>query len=179
MKGEITMAKSENRIDVAVQLQAPRFEESKALLIAGLWGHFTAANWEEIPTQWQRLGSFGKVCGKIGSAHYGVCFNKSDGIDYLSGVEVSSAAGLPKEFCWVSIPAQRYAVFSHQEHVSKLHHTLEAIRDEWLPESGYEAAQPAGESVFFERYGEEFNPRTGTGDIEVWIPISRTERERR
>jgi AraC family transcriptional regulator len=175
------MSKSQNRItDEAVQLQAPRFEESKALLIAGLWGHFTAANWEEIPTQWQRLGSFGNVSGKIGSAHYGVCFNRSDGIDYLSGVEVSGAAGLPKEFCWVSIPAQKYAVFPHQEHVSKLRNTLEAIRDEWFLESGYEAAaQPPGDSVFFERYGEEFDPRTGMGDIEVWIPISRKEGEKR
>jgi AraC family transcriptional regulator len=25
--------------------------------------------------------------------------------------------------------------------------------------------------VFFERYGEKFNPQTGTGDIEVWVPI--------
>ena len=109
------MSKSQNRTDEAVQLEAPRFEESKALLIAGLWGHFTTANWDEIPTQWQRLGSLGNVPGKIGSEHYGVCFNRSDGIDYLSGVEVSSAVGLPKEFCWVSIPAHKYAVFPHQD----------------------------------------------------------------
>jgi AraC family transcriptional regulator len=24
---------------------------------------------------------------------------------------------------------------------------------------------------FFERYGEEFDPQTGMGGIEVWIPI--------
>jgi AraC family transcriptional regulator len=168
------MSKSQNRIEGAVELQTPRFEEGKALLIAGLWGHFNTANWDEIPTQWRRLVSFGNVPGKIGSAHYGVCFNRSDGIDYLSGVEVSGSAGLPEEFCWVSIPAQRYAVFPHQEHVSKLRNTLEAIQDEWFPESGYEATHPAAsESVFFERYGEEFDPRTGMGDIEVWIPISR------
>jgi AraC family transcriptional regulator len=154
-------------------------EESKALLIAGLWGHFTAADWEKIPEQWQRFVSFGNVYGKIGPAHYGVCFNRSDGVDYLSGVEVSGAGGLPREFCWVSIPAQKYAVFTHQEHVSKLRNTLEVIRDEWFPESGYEAAQTAGESVFFERYGEGFDPRTGMGDIEVWIPMNRNEGEKR
>src|ERR1700675_3018368 len=132
MNGEITMSKSQNRIDETLQFQVPRFEESKALLIAGLRGHFTTANWGEIPEQRERFASFGNVPGKIGSAHYGVCFNRSDGIDYLSGVEVSTAAGLPKEFCWVSIPAQKYAVFPHQEHVSKLRNTLEAIRDEWF-----------------------------------------------
>jgi AraC family transcriptional regulator len=173
------MSKSQNRIDEAVQLQAPRIEESRALLIAGLRGHFTSENWEEIPEQWQRFVSFGNVPGKLGSAHYGVCFNRSDGVDYLSGVEVSSAAGLPKEFCWVSIPAQEYAVFPHQEHVSKLRNTLEAIQYEWLPQSGYGDGPTAKEWAFFERYGDRFDPRTGMGDIEVWIPINRNEREKK
>ena len=174
------MSKSENRTAAAIQLQAPRFEESKALLIAGLRGHFTTENWGEIPEQWERFASFGNVPGKIGSAHYGVCFNTSDGVDYLSGVEVSSAAGLPKEFCWVSIPAQEYAVFPHQEHVSKLRNTLEAIQHEWFPESGYGAGRQAAKQwAFFERYGEWFDPRTGMGDIEVWIPINRNEGEKR
>ncbi len=25
---------------------------------------------------------------------------------------------------------------------------------------------------FFERYGETFDPRTGTAGIEIWIPVS-------
>jgi AraC family transcriptional regulator len=180
MKGEIIMSTSQNRIDEAVQLQAPRIEESRALLIAGLRGHFTSANWGEIPEQWQRFVSFGNVPGKLGSAHYGVCFNRSDGVDYLSGVEVSSAAGLPKEFCWVSIPAQEYAVFPHDGHVSKLRNTLEAIQYERFPQSGHGDGPPAGkEWAFFERYGEGFDPRTGMGGIEVWIPINRNEGEKR
>jgi AraC family transcriptional regulator len=173
------MATIQNKVEEAGKLQAPRFEKGRPLLIAGLRGHFTAANWGEIPAQWQRLGSFGEVPGKIGSAHYGVCFNRPDGVDYLSGFEVSSTAGLPKEFSSVSIPAQEYAVFPHTEHASKLHDTLEAIHDEWFPDSGYEAARPdGGESVFFERYGERFDPRTGRGDIEVWIPIDKERKKR-
>jgi AraC family transcriptional regulator len=42
---------------------------------------------------------------------------------------------------------------------------------EWLPTSGYEAATSPGAPDFFERYTEEFDPRTGMGGIEVWIPI--------
>ncbi|WP_227699737.1 GyrI-like domain-containing protein [Raoultella ornithinolytica] len=37
----------------------------------------------------------------------------------------------------------------------------------WLPESGHEAADAAN----FERYGAEFDPRTGTGGLEIWIPL--------
>jgi AraC family transcriptional regulator len=152
-------------------LEPSRIENGKAMLIAGLRGHFTSANWDGIPAQWQRLGTYGKVPGQVGLVHYGLCFNLADGIDYLCGFEVSSAAGVPAEFSTVTIPAQKYAVFSHREHVSKLRDTLDAIGRKWLPASGYESARPtAGGPDFFERYGE-FSPRTGMGDIEVWLPI--------
>jgi AraC family transcriptional regulator len=155
-----------------LQIETPRFETGKPMLIAGLRGHFNAATWQGIPAQWEQLASYGKVAGQTGSVHYGLCFNMSDGIDYLSGVEVSSAAGLPGEFSTVQIPAQKCAVFPHREHVSKLHDAVEAISREWFPKSGHEIAPASGGAPsFFERYGEGFDPRTGKGDIEVWIPI--------
>jgi len=160
-------------------LDSPRFEDHPALHIAGLRGHFTTATWAGIPEQWERLISYGKLPGQVGLAHYGLCFILPQGIDYLSGVEVSGTPGLPSEFSSVQIPAQRYAVFSHNEHVSKLRGTLDAIWHNWFPGSGYEPArQPAGAPEFFERYGDKFNPKTGLGDIEVWFPIQskRTER---
>jgi AraC family transcriptional regulator len=44
-------------------LEPSRIENGKAMLIAGLRGHFTSANWDGIPAQWQRLGTYGKVPG--------------------------------------------------------------------------------------------------------------------
>jgi AraC family transcriptional regulator len=153
------------------RLEPPRFESGRPLEIAGLRGHFTDATWGGIPVQWQRLASFGAIPGQVGRVYYGLCFNLSNGVDYLCGVEVSSATGLPAGFTTVKIPAQRYAVFPHREHVSKLRGTLDAI-SKWLPTSGLEAARGLGDAPdFFERYGEGFDPRTGTGDIEIWIPV--------
>ncbi len=155
------------------KLEAPRFENGKAMTIAGLRGHFTTATWNGIPTQWQRLGSYGNVPGKVGAAHYGLCFEMANGVDYVCGVEVSGKPGLPAEFTSVNIPPQRYAVFVQRDHVSNLHQTMEAI-GHWFPESGHEVAPPpAGAPNFFERYGPKFDPLTGYGDIEVWIPIKR------
>jgi AraC family transcriptional regulator len=72
----------------------------------------------------------------------------------------------------VSIPTQKYAVFSHREHVSKLSNTVGTILSKWLPQSGYEVAHVGADAPdFFERYGEDFDPQTGTGGMEVWIPI--------
>ncbi len=161
-----------------LRLETPRFEDGAPLLIAGLRGHFTDANWHEIPAQWQRLAAYGSIPAPAGRIHYGLCFNLSNGIDYLCGVEVSTAANLAAEFTSVSIPAQRYVVFPYHDHVSKLHQLLDTIGRKWFPSSGYEAAQPAaGAPNFFERYGKGFDPHTGKGDIEVWIPIKGMKNE--
>jgi AraC family transcriptional regulator len=158
----------------AFELDPPRFATGKAMLVAGLRGHFTYATWAGIPAQWERLIAHGKIPGMVGSAHYGLCFNQPSGIDYLCGVEVADVAGLPNElpseFSHCKIPGQRYAVFSHRGHVSKLHDTLDAIHRTWAPD--HELIRPSdGAPDFFERYGERFDPRTGMGDIQVWIPI--------
>jgi len=157
-----------------VQLEPPRFESGKALLIAGLHSRYTAETMHNLPTQWQRLAPhIGKIAGQIGRATYGMCWQARDGggIEYLSGVEVSGFAGLPTEFTVVSIPAQRYAVFSHRGHVSELYQTCDAI-SKWFPEFGYQCAGGGADGAdFFERYTEEFDPRTGMGGMEVWVPI--------
>jgi AraC family transcriptional regulator len=44
--------------------------------------------------------------------------------------------------------------------------------NKWLPRSGHEVAHVVVDAPdFFERYGEDFDPKTGMGGIEVWIPI--------
>ena len=151
-------------------LEPPRFETGKPMLVAGLRGQFTTATWAGIPAQWQRLIAYGKTPEMVGLAHYGLCFNRPDGIHYLSGVEVSSVTGLPGEFSHCEIPEQRYAVFDHHGNVSELYDTMDAIQRTWAP--NHELIRPSdGAPDFFERYGEHFDPRTGMGDIEVWIPI--------
>lgn len=155
-----------------LEIDPPRYEDGRPMAIAGLRGHFTPASWAGIPAQWERLGSFMNHPAKIGAAHYGLCFQMPDGVDYLSGFEVNGAKGLPAEFSRVSIPAQHYAVFAHRGHVSKLRETLDAIWHKWLPASGHHLAHAdAAAPNFFERYGEKFDPRTGMGDIEVWVPV--------
>ena len=51
----------------------------------------------------------------------------SGNFDYIAGVEVSDFSDLPREFARVRIPAQRYVVFRHTEHVSTIRRTFGAI----------------------------------------------------
>jgi len=166
------MSQAKMKESPAVQLEAPRHENGKPLVIAGLRSRYTTETMNNLPAQWERFAPhIGKIPGQVGHAAYGACWNFADGIDYLTGVAVSGSAGLPGDFSVATIPAQKYVVFPHREHVSKLRETLDAI-DKWLPGSGLEIACGSAETPgFFERYSEEFDPRTGMGGMEVWIPI--------
>jgi len=154
-----------------VTLEPPRFEDGRALLIAGLGARYTFATSEGIPAQWQRFApQIGNVPGQVGQTTYGVCCNADDagGFDYICGVEVSSFADLPDGLARVRIAARRYAVFSHRDHISTIRATVYTIWNKWLPASGHQVA----DAPDFERYDmAEFDPRTGTGLVEIWIPL--------
>ncbi|RAS20449.1 AraC family transcriptional regulator [Paraburkholderia bryophila] len=153
-------------------LEAPRFVDGEPLLVAGLGERYTCETSTAIPSQWQRFNAyFGKVPGQVGGVAYGVAYNADEAgnFDYLCGVEVSDFSTLPAEFSRVRIPAQRYAVFSHREHVSTIRRTMNTIWNQWLPASGHTPA----DAPHFERYDEKFDPVSGMGGLEIWLPLKR------
>src|SRR3954466_4468783 len=153
------------------KLQPPRFETGKALLVAGISEHCTHENeGAGIPSQWQRFHQkVGDIPDRVGKVAYGVCCNGDDSgnFDYIAGVEVSDFSDLPREFSRVRIPEQKYAVFTHGEHISTIRRTVNTIWNHWLPLSGLKAADAPN----FERYDEKFDPLTGNGGLEIWIPV--------
>jgi AraC family transcriptional regulator len=152
------------------ELKPPRFEDGRPLLVAGLGERYTWETGMGIPALWQRfLPHLGNIPGQVGHTAYGVCCNGDDegNYEYVAGVEVKDFSDLPPSFTRVRVPAQRYAVFTHDEHVATIRRTIATVWSKWLPESGLHVADAPN----FERYGETFDPRTGTGGIEIWIPV--------
>jgi len=150
----------------------PRFVDEGPLLIAGLRQTHVGSN-AGIPSQWMRfVPHIGNIPGAIDGAAYGICIElcrgEGAGFDYVAGVAMERPAQLPDGLSPLELPARRYAVFPHEGHVSGLPQTIEAIYTRWLPGSGQE---PAEELAFFERYGREFDPVTGMGGVEVWVPL--------
>jgi len=151
-------------------LQSPRFETGKALLVAGPGERYTWESGAAIPGQWQRFHQkVDEIPHRVGKVAYGVCCNGDDSgnFDYIAGVEVSDFSDLPREFSRVRIPEQRYAVFSHKDHISTTRRTVNTVWNHWLPASGLKAA----DAPSFERYDENFDPLTGNGGLEIWVPI--------
>lgn len=149
---------------------AARFEDGPGRTIAGFNERYTFESRVKIPAQWTRFAPhIGNVPGQVNGVAYGVCWNyePGSGFDYLSGVEVAAADGLPADFAHVRLEDHRYAVFRHDGHVSALPATIETIWTKWVPDCGLEMAH----APCFERYTEQFDPQSGKGGIEVWIPL--------
>jgi AraC family transcriptional regulator len=149
----------------------PRFETGKAMLVAGVGDRFSHDNGAGIPGLWQRFHQHVQnFPRRVGPAAYGVCCNGDDtgNFDYIAGVEVADFSDLPREFSRVRIPAQRYAVFTHTGHISTIRRAINAIWNHWLPSSGHRIA----DAPTFERYDEKFDPATGNGGFEIWVPIA-------
>ena len=110
-----------------------------------------------------------EIPARVGKVAYGVCCNGDDcgNFDYIAGVEVADFSDLPREFSRVRIPEQKYAVFTHAEHISTIRRTINTIWNHWLPISGMKAA----DAPSFERYDEKFDPATGNGGLEIWVPV--------
>ena len=160
----------------ATSIKPARFEQKSTMRIAGLRLRLDDKAAQKIPELWQQLAPhLGKVSSQVGNADYGLCIRVDDSnscFDYLAGMEIGDRSGVPTEWSEVTLPEQQYAVFTHHQHVSQLRQTIHNIFDQWLLASGYvHAAGGPGMVHFIERYGDTFNPQTGNGDIELWLPV--------
>jgi AraC family transcriptional regulator len=154
----------------SVDVQDPRFVAAAEIRTVGLPAHYSYDATAGIPGQWQRFMTFAMtIPERRPGIPIGVTMNVDvdGGFDYLCAVEVSAFSTMPAECVRVSIPAHRYAVFEHRGHVSAIQKTYSAIWDEWLPEHQLTSS----DAPSIERHKDTFDPRTGEGGVDLWIPV--------
>lgn len=154
----------------AATLETPRFETMKARHFAGLIRRHNCNDGAAIPAQWQELQPyFGELPKLVGNAAYGMTYDMDEegNFNYLSGFEVPDFSGLPSGFGTLRVPSQKYAVFRQRDHIAAIRQVIATIFSKWLPGSGHEIA----DSPMIEHYGPEFDPQTGAGGFEIWVPI--------
>ncbi len=158
---------------MGIPLDTPRIERRNAKTIAGIREHYSTKGFKfaMFPAQHQRMEEqLGGISDPIGDAHYQLLwgmFEDAGGFDYLVGVQVEEGSWLPDDFTRVQLPAQRYAIFRGARDVSS-GDIARAIWFGWLPTSGYE---PAGDPQFIEVPGVGYDPESGMGDYETWVPL--------
>ena len=154
-----------------LQLAPPRFSTHRAFLVAGVSARYGENDMAGIPAQWQRFVPYiGNIPGQVAPRPtYGICYNgDGTGIDYMCAVEVKDFGDVPRELARLSIGEHLYAVFTHKGHVTQIRAMWKAIFA-WFLGAAYEMVQAPD----FERYGETFDARTGTGEIEIWVPVKK------
>ena len=154
------------------RLLKPEFVEHPALHLIGKSVRYDQTSLGGIPGQWARFNAAGFErfsIHKDGTA-FGVCYN-DDGcgyLDYLCAVEVHDFSQVPESADRLILPAQTYAVFSHPGHISGIRQVWSAIWNDRLPEAEYVAV----EAPSFEKYGPHFDPQSGRGGFEIWVPVA-------
>ena len=155
----------------AVHIGSPRFVDEAEIRVVGLPAHYSYDATAGIPGQWQQfMVSATTIPGRRPGIPIGVAANvDADGsFDYLCAVEVSAfSTTLPPRCVRVTVPAHRYAVFEHHGHIATIQKTYSAIWDEWLP--AHQLTSSDAPSI--ERHRETFDPRTGEGGVDLWIPV--------
>lgn len=149
----------------------PKIVDRGPLLVVGTKRRYNRETAARIPSQWQEFAPhIGHIPNVVGDATFGVCFN-GDGegnLDYLCGVEVCDFTDVPHGLDTLRAPSNQYAVFEHVGHVSEIRRTWQTIFRNWMPANGRQIQ----DAPDFERYGKDFDPRSGTGRIEIWLPLA-------
>ena len=150
-------------------LEPPRLVRGPVLRIFGLSARYAATN-AGIAAQWGRFAPhLAAIPGRVGTDTFGVMHEHDDagGFSYVCGVEVKAFPARPAEFARVELPPRSYAVWPHREHVSSVAATCAQIFEYGLSAARLDPVPAA----MFERYGEDFDPRTGLGGLEIWVPV--------
>jgi AraC family transcriptional regulator len=143
--------------------------------VVGLTGRFTPATIPEIPALWGRfVPRVGEIHGRRTDATYGLCRanvpHGAEGVafEYTAGVAVDRPGRVPAGLSAFTVSAATYAVFTHEGHISTIGATFDAIHGGALAAAGL-AEAPGYE---LERYDERWDPRTGTGPVDIYVPIA-------
>lgn len=155
----------------------PKFVEKGKINLVGMIYYGDNKKWE-IPQLWGRFQpKVPQVKNRTNpKIYYGLCFyeddfNESGNFYYLAAVEVERLEDIPMGMVGKTLPANRYASFTHRGGVEKIRLTYEYIYGTWLSKSHY--LNTSGYD--FEFYDDRFKEDDDSSELEIMIPISKKE----
>ena len=154
-----------------ITLTEPLIEKRERMLLAGLIKTYAMKDIGGIPALWEQFNAMEDGIPDVvnGKVAYGasLSFSEEKGCEYMAAIEVTSFEGLPREFQTATIPSGTFAIFRQPGHITLMRPTVHAIWSKWLPASGYTAE----EAPMVEYYPSTFDPISGNGGFEIWLPV--------
>lgn len=154
-------------------IDPPRFVAAGEMVVIGLFRRQRSDYTWPIAGQWQdfiplRAGLGPQdpppPIGIVGG------LDADGGFDYGCAAEMAPTAEVPAGLRRRRLAPQLYAVFSHRGHVAAIDGSYVAIWDSWMPAAAGHAPVHA---PTLERYTPQFDPQTGEGGVDLWVPITR------
>ena len=148
----------------------PRIEQHPALRLVGTICDYAFADGDmlrALPMQWAAFGPSIPMPPEGGEpTSFGVALSTDDPgcFRYMTAYPLAPGDALPARLSLLTVPAGAYLVFPHEGHVSTFNKTVSAACAGRRPAKGFPS--------FLEYYGPGFDPETGLGDMEVWLPLA-------
>ncbi|MCK0096935.1 AraC family transcriptional regulator [Yoonia sp. F2084L] len=157
--------------ELIVDVPAPEMKKRDAFRVIGLSTKCSFGNNSAIPPLWEAFnGRIDELDADTDGPFYGVCCDVTPNEDfrYVAGVEGNASSKIPKGMDDVTIPAGKYAVFTHKGHIADFPKTVYTVWNKALPDAGLTPR----EAPEFELYDQRFDIATGRGVVELWIPVA-------
>lgn len=159
----------------------PRFTVLPEIKVAGLGSRFISIlspnrnNSAVIPGLWhQFMQRYDTIPNRTGSASLGLvemlpAAARSDPLEmfYVAAAPVSTFSGLPADLLQRTLPAGRYALFTHAGKLDRLSATMTAIYQGWLPQ----AEQKLRPAPHLEWYDQRFDLTSEKSEFDILLPV--------
>lgn len=162
----------------------PFFKHIEEKKVIGMGSKFISTlspdhdNEKVIPALWDKyISRSHEIPSRLGSVNFGICFKDGaakshpDECCYIAGAEVKSLDKIPGGMMAMTIPAGKYAIFTHKGRLEKLSFTMKYIYGSWLPKSG----EKLRDAPDLEIYDQRFNPDSEDSEFDICIPIEEIE----
>lgn len=151
----------------------PKIKQRDAFHVVG-FEYYGENQHNEIGDMWGRFNEKAPaIPNKVFpiEAAFGVCYmlpdDKEGSFHYIASVAVTSLDKVPAGMVGKTIPASRYAVFTHFGKLDTLGETYQKIYQEWLPNSGLKIRA----DLDFEYYDERFVQGSDNSEFDIYIAL--------
>lgn len=136
--------------------------------------HWFGKHKEDISSLWcSYMSKAETIPNKTPSKNqFGICYMEGnepsqEHFHYIACREVSSIETIPESLSSKTLPASKYAVYTHKGLLSTLADTYNKIYCEWLKEDGLEPNYDFN----FELYDERFDDNSENSEMDIYVPI--------
>ncbi len=156
-------------------LPLPQLKKLGRLRLVGL---AAACSWNEavhIPAQWQRFmsGPYHDIPAKVKAMPIGICEppDEEGCFRYICAAEVEAFDRRSPDLTTIETAPRTYAVFRHDDHVSRIFDTYAAIWNEALPAMSQPISPMMADGPVLEFHNDAFDPGTGLGGLQIFVPL--------